>query len=57
MAGQKRGRKATGKTPTHAFNFHLTIENYEWIMRTKPEGLTMTKYINNIIRERYDTDA
>lgn len=49
---ENRGRPATGCKPVHAFNFRLDMDTYGWIMATKPEAVSLTKYINQIIRER-----
>lgn len=50
--GANRGRPVTGGRPVHAFNFRLDVDIYSWIMATKPDGVSLTKYINQIIRER-----
>ena len=46
-----RGRPATGRRWTHRLNLHLDADTYKWISRSKPQNISTTKYINDIIRK------
>ena len=46
-----RGRPATGRRWTHSFNFHLDRDTFDWIEANKPESVSRTKFINDLIRK------
>lgn len=49
---QKRGRGRPASAPHNDFNFRCDSDLYAWLIQTKPEGMSLTKYLNNLIRER-----
>lgn len=49
---QKRGRGRPWGPSHNDFNFHCDSDLYQWMMQTKPEGMSLTRYLNNLIRER-----
>lgn len=48
---ENRGRPATGRRATQRVNVHLDIDVFGWLTETRPESVSMTKYINDIIRK------